>query len=70
MKKIGIFCGADALFPYSIIEYINSKTKNVQAELVKIGTFRIVDNLKYDLIFDRVSHSVPMYQAILKAVTT
>ncbi len=70
MKKIGIFCGADVLFPTSLIEYINSQNKNVKAELVKIGTFRIAENLSYDLIFDRVSHSVPMYQAILKAVTT
>lgn len=70
MKRIGVFCGADAVFPYSLIEYINSQGKNVEAELVKIGTFKIQDKLKYDLIFDRVSRSVPMYQAILKAITS
>lgn len=68
MKKIGVFCGADISFPNSIIDYINSKSSNVVAELVKIGAYRIDENLEYDLIFDRVSHDVPMYQSILKSL--
>ncbi|QLH54173.1 MAG: hypothetical protein CH6_2883 [Candidatus Kapaibacterium sp.] len=68
MKKIGIFCGADISFPLSLIDYINSKEEDVTAELVKIGAYRIDDKLNYDIIFDRVSQSVPMYQSILKSL--
>ncbi|MGB9912966.1 MAG: hypothetical protein ACPLRO_06315, partial [Candidatus Kapaibacteriota bacterium] len=66
MKKIGIFCGADISFPMSLIDYISSKSSEVLAEIVKIGVHRIDTRLQYDLILDRISRDVPMYQSILK----
>lgn len=69
MKKIGIFCGADTFFPLSLIDYVNSKSNGIKAELVKLGTHRIEDKFDYELIFDRVSRDVPMYQSILKTLS-
>lgn len=66
MKKIGIFCGADISFPFSLIDYVNSKSSDIVAELVKIGAHKIDDKVEYDLIFDRVSRDVPLYQSVLK----
>ncbi|MGB9851309.1 MAG: ATP-grasp domain-containing protein [Candidatus Kapaibacteriota bacterium] len=68
MKKIGIFCGADISFPMSLIDYISSKSSEVLAEIVKIGVHRIDTRLQYDLILDRISRDVPMYQSILKTL--
>lgn len=68
MKKIGIFCGAENAFPFSLIDYINSFGKDVKAELVKIGFCKVGDIFDYDIIFDRVSREVPMYSSILKSV--
>ncbi|MCX7908465.1 MAG: hypothetical protein N2560_02995 [Ignavibacteria bacterium] len=68
MKKIGIFCGSDISFPFSLIDYINSKQSDVIAELVKVGIQKLEDKTNFDLIFDRVSRDVPMYQSILKTM--
>ncbi|ROL58817.1 hypothetical protein D9V87_07815 [Bacteroidetes/Chlorobi group bacterium MS-B_bin-24] len=67
MKKIGILCGAENSFPFSLIEYINSRVKNAEVELVKVGFCKVGEALDYDIIFDRVSREVPMYQSILKS---
>lgn len=66
MKKIGIFCGSENNFPNHLITYINQKRNDIQAEIIKIGYVTIEDIFKYDVIFDRVSHQVSMYQSILK----
>jgi hypothetical protein len=68
MKKIGIFCGADTNFPFSLIDYINSKVGENIAEMVSVEAFRVGEKLDYGVIFDRVSREVPMYQAILKSL--
>ncbi|MGQ9819680.1 MAG: ATP-grasp domain-containing protein [Candidatus Kapaibacteriales bacterium] len=66
MKKIGIFCGAENTFPNHLIAYINQKRSDIQAEIVKVGYVTIDDVFQYNVIFDRVSHQVSMYQSILK----
>lgn len=66
MKKIGFFIGNENNFSNQLISYINQKKSEVQAEIIKIGYVTIEDIFHYDVIFDRVSHQVPMYQAILK----
>lgn len=66
MKKIGFFCGIENNFPNNLIAYINQKRNDIQAEIVKIGYITIEDILKYNVILDRVSQQVSMYQSILK----
>lgn len=66
MKKIGVFCGMENNFPNQLIAYINQKRKDIQAEILKIGYVTIEDTFNYDVILDRVSYQVPMYQSILK----
>ncbi|MCX7879058.1 MAG: hypothetical protein N2517_00130 [Ignavibacteria bacterium] len=68
MKKIGILLGSESDFPFSLMDYINAMEKEIKAELIKIGFFKLNEALEYDIIFDRVSHEVPMYQSILKTV--
>lgn len=68
MKKIGIFCGVENSFPFALINYINSTRTDISAELVKIGFVIIEKEFDFDVIFDRVSHEVPMYQSVLKKI--
>lgn len=68
MKKIGIFCGIENSFPFALINYINNARNDISADLVKIGFVIMEKEFDYDVIFDRVSHEVPMYQSVLKKI--
>lgn len=67
MKKIGILYGMEKDFPESIIKYINENGgKGVSAEFIKIGALKNNAQIKYSVIFDRVSNNVPYYRSVLK----
>jgi len=67
MKKVGILVGREQTFPESIINSINERGKGeIVAEMVKVGGIRMDQELKYDVIIDRISHEVPYYRAMLK----
>lgn len=67
MKKVGILVGREQTFPESIINAINERGRGeVVAEMVKVGGIRMDQELKYDVIIDRISHEVPYYRAMLK----
>ncbi len=58
--------GIEKSYPQAVIGMINSKQSAVKASEVKIGALKITDKTKYDLIFDRISHHIPMYLSYLK----
>src|SRR5215204_2634284 len=67
MKRVGILVGREQTFPESIINSINERGNGeVIAEMVKVGGIRLDEELKYDVIIDRISHEVPYYRATLK----
>lgn len=66
MKKIGILFGAENSFPNALINYINSKKDGAKAASILIGAVRNTDKPEYDVILDRISHFIPMYQSYLK----
>jgi hypothetical protein len=67
MKRVGILVGREQTFPESIIKSINERGQGeVVAEMVKVGGIRMDQELKYDVIIDRISHEVPYYRAMLK----
>ena len=67
MKKVGILVGREVTFPESIIKSINERGNGeVVAEMVTVGGIRLDQELKYDVIIDRISHEVPYYRAMLK----
>jgi glutathione synthase/RimK-type ligase-like ATP-grasp enzyme len=67
MKRISVLYGIEKSFPQSVIDYINENFKGIKAEELKIGSVKINDKFKYDVILDRVSHLIPFYQTYLKA---
>ncbi len=67
MKRVGILAGREVTFPESIINRINEKgAGRVVAEMVTVGGIRMDQELKYDVIIDRISHEVPYFRAMLK----
>jgi hypothetical protein len=67
MKRVGILVGREQTFPESIINSINERGRGETiAEMVKVGGIRMDQELKYDVIIDRISHEVPYYRAMLK----
>lgn len=66
MKNIGIFFGAEKSFPEELIQYINKQSKTINASSALIGAVNNIDEVPYDIIYDRISHYVPMYKSYLK----
>ncbi|MBI5323851.1 MAG: hypothetical protein HZB41_00975 [Ignavibacteriae bacterium] len=67
MKKIGLLFGIEQTFAQSVIDCINNRNiSNVTAGSLKVGALGIADEIKYNVIFDRVSNEVPFYRSILK----
>lgn len=67
MKRIGLLFGIDTNFPLDVISYVNSKKlKDISCEEIKIGITNLSSELKYDVIFDRISEYVDFYKSYLK----
>jgi glutathione synthase/RimK-type ligase-like ATP-grasp enzyme len=60
--------GRERSFPDALIAAINTrgKTDGVHAEYAQINITRSEDSCPYDVLLDRISHEVPVYQAYLK----
>jgi hypothetical protein len=67
MKKVGILVGREQSFPEALINSINERGGvETVAEFVKLGSVRLDEPRRYDLIIDRISHEIPFYRASLK----
>lgn len=65
-KKIGLMVGREWSFPPAFIDEIGRRAPDLEVEYVKLATPRIEDVGAYDVILDRISHSVPFYRTFLK----
>ncbi|MDX1739935.1 MAG: hypothetical protein R3178_01525 [Rhodothermales bacterium] len=68
MKTIGILRGMETTFPDALVAHINKvhASDGVQAEFVLIDAVTMDDEVRYDVILDRISHEVPFYRSYLK----
>jgi hypothetical protein len=67
VKKIGLLFGMETTFPPALVERINAfDMPEVKAEFVQLGSVRMAEPSRYDVIIDRISHDVPFYRAWLK----
>jgi len=66
MKKIGILVGREQTFPPALIQEINGRGADVEAEYIKLGDIRMAEKCEYDVIIDRISHDIPFYRSFLK----
>jgi hypothetical protein len=66
MKRIGILFGMENTFPGAVVARINEMNAGVTAEFVDLGTTRMAEPARYDLIIDRISHDIPYYRTYLK----
>jgi hypothetical protein len=58
----------ETTFPDALVQYINDEhaSDGVRAEFVAIDGISMDDDVKYDVILDRISHEVPFYRSYLK----
>lgn len=66
MKNIGLLFGAESSFPIALINFINTHNSNISASIISIGAIKNTDKIPFDIIYDRISHYVPMYKSYLK----
>ncbi len=69
MKTVGLLVGRENTFPQPFIDTVNRKggPLGVRAEMAILGGARELDDPKYAVIVDRISHEVPYYRAHLKS---
>ncbi len=67
MQKIGLLFGTEHMFPEALITRINNLGNDkVIAEKINTGALLTNDSNDYRVIFDLVSHEVPLYASYLK----
>lgn len=66
MKRVGLLVGRETSFPEALIAEINRRDLDVHAEMVKLGATPMNATCYYDVLMDRISHEVPVYQSYLK----
>jgi hypothetical protein len=66
MKRVGLLVGRETSFPEALIAEINRRELGVHAEMIKLGATPMNAACYYDVILDRISHEVPVYQSYLK----
>jgi hypothetical protein len=69
VKTVGILVGRENTFPPAFIDTVNRKgaAKGVNAEMAVLGGAREIEEPRYAVIVDRISHEVPYYRAHLKS---
>ena len=69
MKTVGLLVGRENTFPGPFIDTVNRKgaAHGVRAEMAMLGGARELEEPKYAVIVDRISHEVPYYRAHLKS---
>ena len=67
MKTIGVLFGVENSFPSALVERINNlNPPGIQAEFVQTGAVHLLQEPRYAVILDRISHDIPFYRAFLK----
>ncbi len=67
MKKIGVLFWVENSFPSALVERINSRNPaGMRPEFVQTGAVHLKQLRRYAVIFDRISHDIPFYRALLK----
>src|ERR671923_1317964 len=68
-KVVGLLIGRENTFPQPFLEVVNAKGRDmgVRAELAQLGGARELEEPRYAVIVDRISHEVPYYRAHLKS---
>src|SRR6185436_10325638 len=69
MKTVGMLVGRENTFPPAFIETVNKKgaPHGVNAAMAVLGGAQELEQPKYAVIVDRISHEVPYYRAHLKS---
>ena len=69
-KVVGLLVGRENTFPQPFIDTVNRKgeAKGVRAEMAVLGGAKELEEPKYSVIVDRISHEVPYYRAHLKSM--
>ncbi|MBA2293187.1 MAG: hypothetical protein H0W15_12115 [Gemmatimonadales bacterium] len=65
-RRIGLMVGREWSWPPAFIEEVARRDMGVVAEFVQLGAPRLDDEIRYDVVIDRISHEVPFYRAWLK----
>jgi glutathione synthase/RimK-type ligase-like ATP-grasp enzyme len=68
-KVVGLLIGRENTFPQPFMDVVNAKGRDigVRAELARLGGARELEEPRYAVIVDRISHEVPYYRAHLKS---
>src|SRR3982074_2025113 len=68
-KTVGVLVGRENTFPPAFIATVNRRgaSKGVNAEMAVLGGARELEQPRYAVIVDRISHEVPYYRAHLKS---
>lgn len=68
-KLVGLLVGRENTFPGPFIDAVNAKGKadGIRAEFALLGGTRELEDPRYAVIVDRISHEVPYYRAHLKS---
>jgi glutathione synthase/RimK-type ligase-like ATP-grasp enzyme len=68
-KVIGLLVGVENTFPMPFLETVNAKgrAEGIRAEMCTLGGTGELDEPRYAVIVDRISHEVPFYRAYLKS---
>ncbi len=68
-KLVGLLVGIENTFPWPFIERVNGKGRadDIQAEMAVLGPPGELEEQRYAVIVDRISHEVPYYRAHLKS---
>ena len=71
MKTVGLLVGRENTFPQPFIDTVNRKgaSAGVNAEMAVLGGTRELEEPRYAVIVDRISHEVPYYRAYLKSAS-
>ena len=65
-KLVGFIIGREKEMPDAVMDILNKRYDNIQAELVKVGGTFIDEPVLYDVIIDRMSHEIPYYHAYVE----
>ncbi len=65
-RRIGLVIGRESDWPNAFMDAINNQDKGITSELVKLGGTFMDSPCPFDLIIDRMSHTVPYYRVYLK----
>ncbi|HSJ62824.1 MAG TPA: hypothetical protein VK922_02845 [Gemmatimonadaceae bacterium] len=65
-KIVGLLVGREWSMPPALIDAIQRRKADVEADYVRIGETRMDEPCPYSVIIDRISHEVPYYRTYLK----